>query len=159
MNIRPATAKDVPDILPMTASVCALHQEWDKAKYNFKPNPQEYYIKWLLAQVNNERSVLLVAEDEEKESKKLVGFSIATVEREVPIYILQEYAFIHDLWVEPEYRQLGIAKQIIRLNIARFKEIGVTQIRLDTAYANEIARKLFSSCGFRISTIEMLVEL
>ncbi len=159
MNIRPASSIDVPDILPMVASVCALHQEWDKAKYNFKPNPQEHYRKWLVAQTSNERSVFLVAEDEERESKKLVGFSIATVEREIPIYRLQEYAFIHDLWVEPEYRQAGIAKQMIMLNIARFKEIGVTQIRLDTAYANEIARKLFSSCGFRISTIEMLVEL
>ena len=34
----------------------------------------------------------------------LVGFLIATVEREIPIYRLHEFGFIHDLWVEPEYR-------------------------------------------------------
>jgi len=159
MNIRPAKFNDVPDILPMVASVCALHQEWDKAKYNFKPNPQEHYRKWLLAQTKNERSVFFVAEDGTQTSKKLVGFLIATVEREIPIYQLQEFAFIHDLWVEPKYRQAGIAKQMIVETVARFKQMGIEQIRLDTSYANEIARKLFSNCGFRISTIEMLIEL
>ncbi len=100
----------------------------------------------------------LVAEDE-AQSNRSVGFLIATVEREIPIYRLKEFAFIHDLWVEPEYRQAGIAKQMIKLTIARFKEMGINQIRLDTADANEAARKLFFNCGFRISTIEMLVEL
>lgn len=158
MDIRPANYNDVPDILPMVASICALHQAWDEAKYNFKPNPQEHYRKWLIAQASNKRSVFLVAEDEAK-NKKPVGFLIATVEREIPIYQLQEFAFIHDLWVEPEYRQAGIARQMVKMSIDRFKQMGVKQIRLDTANANEAARKLFAACGFRISTIEMLVEL
>lgn len=159
MNIRPAIFTDVPDILPMVASVCALHKTWDEAKYNFKPNPQDYYHKWLVAQTNNERSIFLVAEDKAQTGKKLVVFLIATVEREIPIYRLQEFAFVHDLWVETEYRQAGIAKQMVMETIARFKQIEIKQIRLDTTYANEVARKLFSSCGFRISTIEMLIEL
>ncbi|MBW4663123.1 MAG: hypothetical protein KME01_02810 [Chroococcus sp. CMT-3BRIN-NPC107] len=96
MNIRPATSNDVSDILPMVGSIYALHQKWDKAKYNFKPNHQEHYCQWLTAQANNECSVFLFAEDK-VESKKLVGFAIATVEREIPIYRLQEFAFIHDL--------------------------------------------------------------
>jgi ribosomal protein S18 acetylase RimI-like enzyme len=79
--------------------------------------------------------------------------------REIPIYRLEEYGFIHDLWVEPEYRNEGIARQLTMLAIERFREIGVKQIRLDTARENEIARNLFSSCGFRVSTIEMLMEM
>jgi ribosomal protein S18 acetylase RimI-like enzyme len=45
------------------------------------------------------------------------------------------------------------------LAIERFKSSGVHQIRLDTAAANDPARKLFSSCGFHISTMEMLLEM
>lgn len=45
------------------------------------------------------------------------------------------------------------------LCVERFKEMEVQQIRLDTAAVNEAARRLFTSCGFRISTIEMLKEL
>ena len=155
MQIRSATPGDVPKVLPMVAKICALHDSWDAAKYGFLPNPEQRYETWLERLANSERNVFLVTEDEEK----LVGFLAATVEREIPIYRLQEYAFIHDIWVEPEYRQKGVARQMVMQAIERFEQIGVKQIRLDTAAINEAARKLFASCGFRISTIEMLMEL
>jgi ribosomal protein S18 acetylase RimI-like enzyme len=43
--------------------------------------------------------------------------------------------------------------------IEKFRDIGVTQVRLETAAANEAARKLFASVGFRVSATEMLVEV
>ncbi|WP_230966639.1 GNAT family N-acetyltransferase [Nostoc commune] len=58
------------------------------------------------------------------------------------LYWLQEFAFIHDIWVEPEYRQNGIARQMVMLTIERFHHMGVKQIRLDTAVAKEPSRRL-----------------
>lgn len=103
------------------------------------------------------RSIFLVAEDNtlSGQQRRLVAFLVATVEREIPIYRLQEFGFIHDLWVEPEYRHTGIARQMVSLTIERFKLMGVKQIRLDTAAINDAARRLFSSCGFRLSTMEI----
>ena len=154
MEIRAAQPQDVPAILPMVAKTCALHEAWDPAKYGFLPNPQERYRRWLTARASDARSVFLVAERQER----LVAFLIGTIEEEIPIYRLKEFGFIHDLWVEEEYRHEGIARQMVMLAIERFKSAGVRQIRLDTAFANEPARKLFASCGFRVSTIEMLME-
>ena len=154
MLIRPATPADVPAVLPMVAKICALHESWDTDKYGFLPHPEKRYEKWLTRLANQERSVFLVADNQ----KQLVAFIVATVEQEIPIYRIKEFAFIHDLWVEPEYRQQGIAKQIVQQTIERLRQIGVEQIRLDTAAANEAARKLFASCGFRISTMEMLIQ-
>jgi ribosomal protein S18 acetylase RimI-like enzyme len=156
MLIRSATSDDVPQVLPMVAKICALHENWDTAKYGFLPYPEQRYEKWLTRLANSsDRSVFLVAEDE----GKLGGFLVATVEREIPIYRLQEYAFIHDIWVEPEYRQNGVARQMVMLCVERFQKMEIHQIRLDTTAVNEAARRLFASCGFRISTIEMLKEL
>lgn len=155
MLIRPATTADVPAVLPMVAKICALHESWDSAKYAFLPDPEQHYEQWLRRLANNERSVFLVSEDE----RQLVAFLVATVEREIPIYRLQEFAFIHDIWVEPEYRQNGVARQMVMLSVERFNQMGVKQIRLDTAAVNEAARRLFASCGFRFSTIEMLIEV
>jgi ribosomal protein S18 acetylase RimI-like enzyme len=45
------------------------------------------------------------------------------------------------------------------LAIEKFREMGVKQIRLDTAAKNDAARALFASCGFRASTTEMLLEM
>ncbi|ABA20313.1 Acetyltransferase, GNAT family [Trichormus variabilis ATCC 29413] len=155
MLIRPATPADVPAVLPMVAKICAVHESWDADKYGFLPQPEKRYQRWLTRLANQEGSVFLVAENR----GQLVAFVAATVEQEIPIYRTKEFGFIHDIWVEPEYRQQGIAKQIVELTIERFRQMGVEQIRLDTAAINEAARKLFISCGFRLSTMEMLITL
>ncbi len=161
MEIRPATPDDVPAVLPMVSKIAALHEAWDPAKYGFLPEPAERYRGWLAARAGDARSVFLVAERPAMggEPAKVVGFLIATIESEIPIYRLKQYGFIHDLWVEPEYRHEGLARQMVMLTAERFGEMGVEQIRLDTAAANEAARNLFSACGFRPSTMEMLIEL
>ena len=155
MTIRPATPDDAPHVLPMVEQICALHESWDAAKYGFLPNVVTMYRSWLTTRANDPRSVFIVAERDDR----LVAFLVGTVEREIPIYRLKEYGFIHDVWVEPAYRNEGVARQMTMLAIERFREMGVTQIRLDTAAKNDAARGLFASCGFRICTSEMLLEL
>ena len=156
MQIRPATAADVPLVLPMVACVCAMHEKLDAAKYGFLPGVAEMYRSWLTARAKDARSVFLVAEREEG---KLAGFLIATVEREIPIYRLEEFGFVHDLWVEEEYRHEGVGRQLVMEAVGRFTELGVKQVRLDVAVANSAARGLFEKCGFRTSVTEMLVEI
>ena len=161
MLIRPATPEDVPAVLPMVAKICALHQSWDPAKYGFRDQPAEMYRRWLTTRANDPRSVFLVAEREANDSQPsiLTGFTVGTIETEIPIYRLKEYGFLHDLWVEEAYRNEGIGRQLVMRAIERFVEIGVPQVRLDTAAANEAARGLFRACGFRVDTMEMLLEL
>jgi len=155
MEIRPATADDVPGVLPMVEQIGALHESWDRAKYGRLPNFPERYRRWMTAQAQNPSSVFLVAEHE----GRLVGFLIGTTDREIPIYRIEQYGFIHDLWVEERYRNEGIGRQMVTLAIERFRDIGVTQVRLETAGPNEIARKLFETCGFRTSAVSMLLEI
>jgi len=157
LEIRAAKSEDVPAVLPMVEKLCKLHESWDAAKYSFLPNIPQMYDSWLRGRAGDRRSVFLVAETEQP--RKIVGFVIGTVEREIPIYRLKEYGFLHDLWVEPEYRHEGVARQMVMLALEKFKEIGVAQIRLDTAAENEPARRLFAACGFRESVREMLMEI
>ncbi|CAN5412274.1 hypothetical protein BH09PLA1_BH09PLA1_27780 [soil metagenome] len=155
MTIRPATPDDVPHVLPMVERICALHESWDPAKYGFLPDIAKMYRGWLTNRAIDDRSVFLVAQREDR----IIGFLVGTVEREIPIYRVTEFGFIHDLWVEPDYRHEGIARQMTMLAIESFRTMGVKQIRLDTAAKNDAARGLFASCGFRSSTSEMLLEL
>ncbi|MHC5721680.1 MAG: GNAT family N-acetyltransferase, partial [Nostoc sp.] len=82
----------------MVAKICALHESWDSAKYGFLTHPEQRYEQWLMRLANSDgfadhssdRSVFLVSENE----GQLVAFLVATVEREIPIYRLQEFAFI-----------------------------------------------------------------
>ena len=158
MEIRPATPRDVPAVLPMVRKVCAFHESLDPAKYGFRHDPARMYDRWLVERSTDRRSVFLVA-DRGGDAPALAGFLVGKVEREIPIYRLKEFGFIHDLWVEEKYRNEGIARQMVTLAVERFREIGVAQVRLDTAAANEPARNLFAACGFRPGIVEMLIEL
>jgi ribosomal protein S18 acetylase RimI-like enzyme len=155
MEVRPAAPADVPAVVPMVAKICAFHEAWDPAKYSFLPGTPERYRHWLTTRAGDERSVFLVADA----NPKLVGFLIGTVENEIPIYRLKQYGFIHDLWVDEDYRHEGVGRQLVMMAVERFKAMGMEQVRLDTAFPNDVARKLFASCGFRPSTTEMLLQL
>jgi ribosomal protein S18 acetylase RimI-like enzyme len=155
MLIRPATPDDVPQILPMVASICALHQEWDAARFRTVDHPERMYDGWLRERAADGRSVFLVAERE----GRIVAYVVCTIEPEIPIYWTPACGWVHDLWVDPQYRNEGLARQMTLHVIERFKQLGVTQLRLQTAAANDASRKLFQSCGFRVATIEMLMEI
>jgi ribosomal protein S18 acetylase RimI-like enzyme len=156
MRIRPALVADVPSVLPMVERISDLHQQWDPLKYAKVENVTAMYRQWLTDRAGDDQSVFLVAE---REPGTFVGFLVATIEREIPIYKIGRYAFFHDLWVDAGYRNEGIARQMVTLAIERFTQLGIAQIRLETAATNDIARALFSKCGFRVSTIDMLMQL
>lgn len=156
MTIRPATTDDVPAVLPMVRRIAAMHEHLDPAKYGYRDDPAEMYRGWLASRTGDAQSVFLVAQTDDG---KVVAFIVGTVEREVPIYRLRQFGFIHDVWVEEDYRNEGIARQLVAAAVERFREIGAAQVRCDTLWDNTAARDLFKACGFRPSVVEMLIEL
>ncbi len=152
MEIRPATAADVPAVLPLVARACAFHQRRDPAKYGFIPQPQERYRNWLIERAADPRSAFFIA----VENGRTIGFIVGTVEREVPVYVLREYGFLHDLWVDEDQRKHGAGRALLTAAMERFGQIGVEQVRLDVLHDNDPARRLFAACGFRPATVQML---
>jgi ribosomal protein S18 acetylase RimI-like enzyme len=156
VQIRPAADADVPLVLPMVQRLADLHQAWDPKRYPYLADIGRRYDRWLRSRAADRRSVFLVAE---VSPGKLAGFCVATVEGEIPVYRTGDIGFLHDLWVEEDYRHEGLARQMTMLLVERFREMGIKQVRLETAAANEAARALFRSCGFRVSTMEMMLEM
>jgi ribosomal protein S18 acetylase RimI-like enzyme len=159
MIVRPATIEDIAGVVPMVRKIAAFHQSLDTAKYTARNDVGDMYRSWLADRAGDSRSVFLMAGQDTGGQAALAGFLIATVEKEIPIYLLREFGLIHDLWVEEEYRNEGLARQMVTLAIERFTQIGVSQIRLHAAWANAPARTLFERCGFRPASVEMLLEL
>ena len=156
MTIREAIAGDAEAVAPMVVRCCAQHEAWDAAKYAVTDDLVREYRRWFGQISEDPRSFLLVAEDE---SRKIVGFLIAAVRREAPIYRLKEYALVQELWVEPGYEHTGVGREMILSAAATFGAMGITQMRAETAAANEPLRKLLESCGFRVCTIDLLMEV
>ena len=159
MDVRPATPDDVPAVLPMVRQIAAMHERLDPAKYTFRADPGEMYRGWLIDRTADAQSVFLVADAAAVgEPPRIAAFLIATITDEIPIYRVERFGFIHDVWVDEMYRHEGIGRQLVTLAVERFRDLGVPQVRCDTAWANAAARELFKSCGFRPSIVEMLIE-
>jgi len=154
--VRAASVEDVPGILPMARAICALHAAMDPARFDYLPDVVERYGRWLPSRANDPRSVLLVGEVDEGGRSALAGFLVGTVEGNVPIYRTAEFGFIHDVWVEPRSRGSGLGGELVDAAVARFRAMGVKQVRLETAAMNDGARALFGRRGFRVSAIEMM---
>lgn len=162
MNIRRAQPDDLPPVLAMVRRICDLHQAWDVERFGLKGDPTGSYEGWLRRRCDDERSVFLVADAGAStdptggEPSRVVGYLVGTIEPEIPIYWQPECGWIHDLWVDEAFRNEGVGRQMTMLAVERFAQLGVRQVRLHTALANEPARQLFASCGFRPCVVEML---
>jgi ribosomal protein S18 acetylase RimI-like enzyme len=155
MLIRPASAGDVSSVLPMLEQMHALNQQWDAARFGLDSASPNQHHRWLMDRRDAQRGVFLVAEA----GTGLVAFLIGSVEHQTPADPQAEHGVIHHLWVEPDYRHEGLGRQLTMLALEMFANLGVSQVRLSTATANESAREMFASCGFRPSAVEMSIEI
>lgn len=58
-------------------------------------------------------------------------------------------AFIIDLAVKKEYRQLGLGRQLLLYALEQFKKDGLKVVQLTVAPENKVAIKLYQSLGFK----------
>lgn len=158
LHFRRGTPTDIPALMPMVTAQYALHTAWDAAKFAPREGFQPGYARWLTARSQDPRSFLFVAEVECDASTPphLAGFIVGTVESEIPVYVTREYGFLQELWVDETYRNEGAGRQLVMLAIEAFRELGITQIRCETAWLNGPARGLFQRCGFRESTVTFI---
>ena len=69
------------------------------------------------------RATLVVAE----EDGRVIGYLLATIERDLPIYVCEEYGIVREWWVEPAFRRRGVGKALIGFceNAARQRGMNV----------------------------------
>jgi GNAT superfamily N-acetyltransferase len=154
VQVRSATSDDVPQVLPLVRALCDLHQRHDPERFKVRDDVLDRYARWLPERAVDPRSVFLVAEVEGVHG--IAGFTVCTIEPEVPIFWIPESAWMHDLYVVPEARRHGVARALTREVIARYETQGVKQIRLHTGSFNDAARTAFAAEGFRPCVVEML---
>ncbi|MEB3768199.1 GNAT family N-acetyltransferase [Acinetobacter sp. MD2] len=100
--------------------------------------------QFLQAHLNNDTSQIYVAEIE----NQLAGF--------VQLYpswsslSMGRIWQINDLFVQQNFRQLGIAKKLMNQAIAFAKQQGAVYVGLETGKENFVAQRLYQQLGFEI---------
>jgi ribosomal protein S18 acetylase RimI-like enzyme len=154
VSIRAGTADDIAAVLPLVAKTIAFHEQLDPARWAAVPKAHERY-QYFFERVLSNNGVFLVVE----EAGAIIGFLLGAISEEYAMYRAGRYGMLHDLWIEPDHRRKGHARALLMAALDQFRREGLKQVRLDSAAGNHVAQKLFRSCGFRPSVIEMLTEL
>ena len=115
--------------MPMMRQHRLRQEAFDPVLYAPHPDAEARFRRWIGKVIEDPRATLLVAEDE----AQLVGFLYATVEKELPIFRHEEFALVHEWWVEPAFRDRGAGEALIERAAAEFSLAGVRQLRVRSA--------------------------
>jgi GNAT superfamily N-acetyltransferase len=154
MNIREAEYADTEKLAPLILQACAHQQLLDPQRYGLVDDLKTNYRRWFGKLAEDPRMTVLVAE----ENAEVLGFLIASVEKDPPIYKVGEFAVIHDMWVNEAHRKRGVGGGLIKAAQDRFDAIGIKQIRVEALAGDSVVEHLFTSCGFRPCTSLLVYE-
>ena len=155
MITRVANSRDFEAVFTMLRQHRLRQQQVDPGLYQLHPDAERRFLRWVGHVGEDPRSTLLVAE----EQGRIVGFAYAILERDLPIYLCEEFAVIREWWVEPSFRRRGAGRALIDLAIKELAGLGVCQLRVRTAAGDADARAVLGRCGFRAGTCEMVKDL
>jgi GNAT superfamily N-acetyltransferase len=155
MRTRVANTGDFEAVLPMMRQHRLGRQESDRGLYELHPDAEARFRRWLGRMGEDPRSVVLVAE----EDGLAIGFVTVTIESDLPIYHIDEFAMVREWWVEPAYHNRGVGEALIRHAIELLARSGLRQVRVRTAAADTVERAVLERCGFRAGCTEMVMGL
>jgi GNAT superfamily N-acetyltransferase len=154
MTIREAEYADTDTLAPMILQAAAHQQLLDPHRYGLVDDLKTNYRRWFGKLAEDPRMVVLVAED----GAEILGFLMASVEKDPPIYRVGEYAVIHDMWVNEAHRNRRVGASLIKAAQEKFESLGIKQMRVEAIVGDSIVQRMFESCGFRPCTALMVYE-
>lgn len=136
-----------------TAFVKSISERYAFSEYSLRMNKDDFnnvnpsnFIK---------HGITLEQEDNEKNIAKLNEKSIGRISRE----IVNEEGYIYGFLVDAEHRGKGYGREILLLTILELWKSGSKTIRLEVACKNKVALSLYTSCGFKESTVYDYYEI
>ena len=154
VTIRPATAADEVPLGRYGGALMRQHHAEDARRFIHVEHPEAGYGQFLVSQISDPESVVLVAEHE----GAVIGYVFADVERTNWMELRGPCGIVHDIFVDESARRLGAGRQLLRAAVEWIHSHGRSQVVLMTKTRNEHAQRLFASFGFRPTMIEMTLD-
>jgi GNAT superfamily N-acetyltransferase len=155
LTIRAATPTDEPALGRYGGALMRQHHAADPRRFIQIESPEAGYGQFLVSQIANPSSVVLVAEH----SGAVIGYVFADVEPTNWMELRGPCGVVHDVHVDDTARRLGAGRELMRAAIAWIRSQGRSQVVLRTKTRNENAQQLFTTLGFRPTMVEMTLDL
>jgi ribosomal protein S18 acetylase RimI-like enzyme len=147
ITLRPATAADVPALVPLLVRLKRLNEEFDpllKVRADVEARASEV----LHRDVANPDAVVLAAEGVGPEAGKIIGVVRALL-RERPFYTPEREGVIVDIYLLPLHRRRGVGEFLLEETARRLKAKGAGIVTAEFPVQNDIAARFYQKLGFR----------
>ncbi|HEY9120332.1 MAG TPA: GNAT family N-acetyltransferase [Marinobacter sp.] len=147
--IREAAEGDVPRLVEFLASL-ALHVSGSPPQ-SLQERERDRLHGVLLSSLTDANKHIMVAE---VPGAGLVGMGYIYISRNQGIWeqtshVEYRSAFIDDVWVEPEFRKLGIFPDLLRSLVAFAESRGAYELVLEYSASNKEAKAAWTRLGFK----------
>lgn len=152
--IRRARVGDEEKVAELLLKLVKQHVDYDPDRFsNFVTldGAAEFYK----SRFDADNALVLVAEFE----NRIVGFAYIEFSKLDYENLLENAAWLHDIFVEKEYRFDGTGKKLIEASAVAAEELGAKKLLLTVAAKNTIAQDFFEKAGFRQTMLEMTLNL
>ena len=152
--IRRARDGDEHHVAEFAIRLFAQHVEYDPGRFSIFANV-DGAARFYRSRFDTADSAVFVAELE----NEIVGF--AYIERDPLNYseLLENGAWLHDIYVDEQARAEGVGKALISAAAKAAKQMGAEKLLLTVAAKNPGAQKIFEKAGFRPTMMEMTLNL
>lgn len=153
--VRPCEPRDLDAVSELAAKLVRFHHELNPSRFLIRDRLEEGYRWWLAKELARaDEAVIVVLEHD----GRIEGYAYGRVEDREWMRLIDAHGELHDVWVEEDLRGSGAAEALVRDCIARLEALGAPRIVLNTAVANERARRFFEKLGFRATMLEYTRE-
>ena len=151
-TIRPGRRDDAAEAARLWMQSAEEHKAHDPV-YATAAGAEKTMRRFLADLASSGHSFLFVA----LAGGRTVGFISGELREGSPTFLPKTWASVDDVFVEPDHRNLGMGRALLRSVEAWAKERGASGVSLQVAAANARARKFYEELGFReISVYEVL---
>lgn len=154
----------VPLISNYIPHVVAMHYDFKK---NYELHHEAFYYKtdeyvnttltnFLTTNITNQNFNCLIAKNE---TDQVVGYIFGFIHSRAPIYHIQKYGWLSNLYVTLNYRHLGIAKALYNKLEVWFNYKAVSFIEVNHHVNDNYVAEVYQKLGFKNITTTMVKRL
>lgn len=142
-EIRPATARDIPEIVEVWGELALHHATLDGA---FEPSArwQEEYRHFIRGLLGRDDALAVVA----IRDARLIGYGVGRISLLPGFFERRRRGYIHDVVTREAYRQRGVGRRLVEALLAWMRESAVATVELTVAVKNPEAVAFWERQGF-----------
>jgi GNAT superfamily N-acetyltransferase len=152
--LRRATPADQAALGRYGGALMRQHHAFDPERFISVDNPEDGYGRFLVSQLDDEDTIVLVAE----RAGVVVGYLYGGLEPMSWKDLRAACGFLHDVYVDDSVRGHGVGDRLMREGFTWLVQRGAPRVVMVRAAGNVVAARMAARLGFRETMVELTCE-